>query len=355
MKRRIAAILAVLTVLVFSVSAAAEGGNVSQMAKVPPSRNLLIDETNGVATAFNGDIAVFPDFFGIDPDTGDLCYYVRVENETSKQMTIAVEGQGEMFVGENPTGEITLKGGEEGYVRFAMVDNYNARKYSEYPPTGKFWAKDANGGDDARSSFSSTKFGARPAETMEIGIGINNKFLPEQHWTCDKNNDAFDYDEESGILVAKSDGSITFVGTSENNELLFRVVSTVNSLDMDKYYIDDTEGDESYGGEDGEQDTDLTPPKPIKEMEWLSAATPEAFENIEPTVFEPDKTSYIDLGPLDFITDYIDIPSILSSINVDSIGSFLMYHEKETIAVIIILVLLRAIRKSIKSMKKIDN
>lgn len=352
MKRRIAALFAVLMALAFSLSVSADSsdtnGNVSEMAQVAPSKYLLIDESNGVATSFNGDIAVFPDFFGVDPDTGDLCYYVRVENETSKQMTIKVEGQGEMFTDENPTGKITLKGGEEGYVRFGIVDNFTARKYSEYPPTGKFWATDANCGDDARSSFSSTKFGARPAEKMEVGIGVKTSFLPEQHWSCNNNNDAFDYDEESGVLVANSDGTITFVGTSENNELLFRIISTVGSS-TDVY--DDNEDPDDNDSNDEEQEQDLTPPEPIDEMTWISFATPEAFENIEPMHFNSDDSGAVDLGPLDFINDYVD----LSKLDLNAVGTFLMEHDRAVVVGIIALVILRMLRNSAKARKKRDN
>ena len=117
MKRRIAAIFAVLMALAFSLSVSADSSdyseNITKMAQADVPANMAINEDNSVSTSFNGDIAVFPDYFGADPETGNLCYYVRVKNETSRQMTIAVEGRGEMFPEGNLTGDITLKGGEE--------------------------------------------------------------------------------------------------------------------------------------------------------------------------------------------------------------------------------------------------
>ncbi len=348
MKRRIAAIFAVLMALAFSLSVSADSSdyseNITKMAQADVPANMAINEDNSVSTSFNGDIAVFPDYFGADPETGNLCYYVRVKNETSRQMTIAVEGRGEMFPEGNLTGDITLKGGEEGYMKFGIIDDYTTHNYSEYPPSAQFWAKDSSGGYDAKSSYSSKKFGARPAEIMEMGKNTQMSFLQEQHWSCFNENTAFSYDEETCELTANSDGSITFVGTSENNELLFRIVSTVGSS-----AVSDDSTAEVSGSEEKKSE-------PIDEMTWISYATPEAFENIEPTYFNTDDSGAVDLGPLDFINDYVDLSKIdFSKINLNTVGSFLMEHDKEVVIAILALVILRMIRKAAKERKKVDN
>ncbi len=351
MKIRIAAIFAVLTVLAFSLSAAADSSdyfdNVSKLAQADVPANMAINERNGVATSFNGDIAVFPDFFGVDQGTGNLCFYVRVENETSKQMTISVEGQGEMFPGENLMGEITLAGGEEGYVKFGIIEDYTTHNYSEYPPTGKFWAKDSSAGDDAKSSFSSTKFGALSAQTMEIALDTRMLFLPEEHWSCYDENEAFSYDEENGELIATSKGSITFVGTSENNELLLRVVSTIDSSKNNN-------SNKSTASESEEDDT-----IPVGDMDWISFATPEAFKNIEPTYFKPDDTGAADNDAdngdknkvLEFINQYVN----LSDIDFADVGKFLLEHDKEIIIAIIVIAILRSLGSISKVREKRDN